>query len=180
MLVREPLLRVSQGLKWGFCYFHQDQWYVPGRNLRPQIGLSCLAPHKNRDTRGWLPTEALSKGLWPAEMVATWICSVAGVKPVEMRSWRNSSTEPTGQLTGFRWRCSHHDKKSRYFRAYRFLVEGALELKIVSTTLVERTVSMSCELRGQTHKFPDLWLRAVDHPLHLRQKISLSRRDISS
>lgn len=35
-----------------------------------QTDLSCLAPHKNRDTKGSIPTKAPSKGIWAAEIAA--------------------------------------------------------------------------------------------------------------
>lgn len=43
-----------------------------------QIGLSHLAPQKNRYTKGCLPTEAPSKGSWLVEIVDTKTFRVAG------------------------------------------------------------------------------------------------------
>jgi len=53
--------------------------------------------------------------------------SVEGDNPVEKRSCRNYSTAPTGHLTGS-CRCSpQQEVKSFHFKAYSFLVDGALE-----------------------------------------------------
>ncbi len=76
------------------------------------------------------------------------------VNPAESPACRNSSTVPVGQLTGLSWRSLHHEVKSLHFRAYSFLVEGALDWCMVSTTLFESPEAMKLRpLRGHTHSF---------------------------
>ncbi len=69
-----------------------------------------------------------------------------------MEKWAcgNSRTVPVGQLTWSSWRSSHHEVKSLHFRAYCFLIEGALDWRMVSTTFVERPEAMSCTSSGAT------------------------------
>lgn len=55
------------GLSSG-CRFSKDGQDISDADF---LGLvSHEAPHKKQDTRGCLPTEAPSKGVWQAEMVA--------------------------------------------------------------------------------------------------------------
>ncbi len=59
----------------------------------------------------------------------------------------------TGQLTGSCWRALHHEVKNFHFRVYTFLVEGALDWRMVSTTSAGRPEAMSCAPSGATPTF---------------------------
>ncbi len=71
--------------------------------------------------------------------------------PAENRTCKNSSTEPAGQLTGSRWQLPRQEVKV-HFKKYSFLMEGALDWRMVSATSVERPELMSCApFRGHIH-----------------------------
>ncbi len=55
-------------------------------------------------------------------------------RPAVSLSCKNSSTGPTGQLTGSIARVKHHDSKTPHLEEYSFLVAGALALAMVSWT----------------------------------------------
>ncbi len=52
--------------------------------------------------------------------------------PAVSLSCKNSSTGPTGQLTGSIARAKHQDSKTPHLEDYSFLVAGALALAMVS------------------------------------------------
>ncbi len=83
-------------------------------------------------------------------MATTYTLRVAGVTPSEKRLWRNSSTEPMGQWTGSRARCLHHEAKSLHLKPYKRLVEGALELMIVTVVSAERPEHINPFCSGAT------------------------------
>ncbi len=58
--------------------------------------------------------------------------------PVVRLSCKNSSTGPTGQLTGSIVRAKHQDSKTPHLEEYSFLVAGALALAMVSWTSTGR------------------------------------------
>ncbi len=108
--------------------------------LERVAGLILHAPRRKRTTSWCLRRGPTSKGAWKATMAATYTLSVDGVRPAEKRSWRNSSTEATGQLTGSNPRSLHH-VDTFHFRPYNLPVEGALELSTVSITPADKTAS---------------------------------------
>ncbi len=109
--------------------------------LERAAGLILHAPRRKRTTSWCLPRGPTSKGAWKAAMAATYTFSVDGVRPAEKRSWRNSSTEATGQLTGSNPRSLHHVENTFHFKPYNLLVEGALELSMVSITPADKPAS---------------------------------------
>ncbi|XDV37209.1 hypothetical protein PO909_006849, partial [Leuciscus waleckii] len=109
--------------------------------LERAAGLILRAPRRKRTTRWCFPKGPSPIGEWKAAMAATYTLSVDGVRPAEKRSWRNSSTEATGQLTGSTSRSLHQVENTFHFRLYSLLVEGALELSKVSTTSADRPAS---------------------------------------
>ncbi len=84
-------------------------------------------------------TKECGKHVWPPHKPLKW----NGVSPAVNRSCRNSSTVPTEQLTVSSWWSLHHEVKTLHFKAYSFLVEEALEWRMVSTTSVEKPESVS-------------------------------------
>ncbi len=87
--------------------------------------------------------------------------------PSENRTCKNSSTEPTGQLTGSSWQLPHQEVKV-HFKEHSFHVEEVLDWSMVSATSVGRPELMSCaNLRGHIHSSK---LQAGGRP-HLRQEI---------
>ncbi len=104
-------------------------------------GLILHAPRRKHTTSWCLPRGPTSKGAWNAAMAATYTLNVDGVRPAEKRSWRNSSTESTGQLTGSNPRSLHHVENTFHFRPYNLPMEGALELSTVSITPADKPAS---------------------------------------
>ncbi len=81
----------------------------------------------------------------------------------ENHTCKNSGTEPTGQLTGSSWRLPHQEVKV-YFKEYGFLVEGALDWRMITANSVERPPP-----QGPHPQFQKLW--AGGRPL-LREEIT--------
>ncbi len=107
-------------------------------------GLSRLKPCIKREAKEWRPTEAPPTGGCPTDMATTYILRVAGVTPSEKMTLK----KPMGKWTGSRIRCLHHEAKSLHLKAYKRLVEGALELIMMLVV----TVAKSCpELVSTDH-----------------------------
>ncbi len=70
-----------------------------------------------RDTRGSFPNDIPPKGMWQALMPVKYTFKVDGASPAVNRSCSNSSTVPTGQLTGSSWWSLHHEVKMFHFKA---------------------------------------------------------------
>ncbi len=61
--------------------------------------------------------------------------------------------------------------KTLHFKAYSFLVEGALEWRMVSTTSVEKPESMSWAPSEASPQFPQFWLGVKSRAPHLGPKV---------
>ncbi len=111
-----------------------------------RTGLKRLTPCIKEDTKRCLPSGISSESL-RAAIAVTYTLRVVAAASAENLSCRNSSTEPTGQLTGSTAWTKHQD--SKMFHLESFLVERALALLMVSRTTSERSKAMI----GHTHNF---------------------------
>ncbi len=107
-------------------------------------GLSLPIPRRNRVTSGFLPRDWLPTGEWWAEIASIYTLNVYEDNPEANLSCRNSNTDPIGYSTGSSWWLWHQHVKSCHLAAYDFLVEGALDWRMVSTTSIERPDAMRC------------------------------------
>lgn len=117
LLLPNPKPETSHGLQDSASKHHAG-------NGAP-VGFSPMAHHPMEcGKKLWLPHTHTFRG--------------EGDSPAKKNHSENSSTEPTGKLTGSIQQPQHHEMKTTHFKGYSFLMEGVLKLRMVSTTLVER------------------------------------------
>ncbi len=113
-------------------------------------GLSLLIPRRNRISSGFFPMDWSPTGEWWAAIAAMYTLSVDADSPEANLSCRMSSHDPIEHSTGFNWWLLQQDMKSCHLAAYDFLVAGALDCRMVSTTSVDRPDDMRCAPSGAT------------------------------
>ncbi len=128
----------SRGSNWAFERASKTTVKSQVGILGHSGGLSLLIPWRNYVTSRFLHKDWSPTGEWWAAIVALYTLSVLEDNPEANLSCRNSNTDPIGHSTVSSWRLWQQDVKSCYLAAFDFLVEGALDCRMVSTTSVER------------------------------------------
>ncbi len=143
--------------------------------LERVAGLILHAPRRKRTTSWCLPRGPTSKGAWKAAMAATYTLSVDRVRPTEKRSWRNSSTEATWQLTGSNPRSLHHvethSTSGHTISPWREPWNGVWSR---SLQLTSQPLGTEPPQRPDPH-FPQLWPRGEYRAPCLRQQVPPQR-----
>lgn len=103
---------------------------------------------KKQDSRGFLPEVFNTQGC----VLSNYGCHL-DLQGVSLTKIYHEATPTLYQSDRSNWRFLQHKVETLNFMAYSSHVEGALELRMASTTLVERPAFRSWSLRGQTHSF---------------------------